>query len=233
MKAGKRVGRYLLKRHGKQIAVTLGVLLSVASSALVLSAAQKQDSLTQRQIEGLLRGGVYSSRIAALVQQRGIDFTPSRAVLSALREDGAQAVLIRALLAAKGSPKRFHSPAGPDPSDPESAGKAAAALYSKGDLKAALKEYCALERLHPKDPSVHYETGRVLYANSNLREAVLEFREAVRLKPDFIEAHAALGDALLKQGNRRGALEEYRRSMRSGDPTLGATLDWLSKIIKH
>src|SRR5215472_6622219 len=55
--------------------------------------------LGQIQLQGLVKGGVASERLAKLVQQRGIDFKPSEEYLEILRKAGAEEVLLKTLRA--------------------------------------------------------------------------------------------------------------------------------------
>jgi hypothetical protein len=76
--------------------ILLAVLLI---SSRPISAAQKQP-LTERDVIALLRGGVYSSRIAALVEDRGITFDATPGFLRLLRRAGAQKSLEHAVAVA-------------------------------------------------------------------------------------------------------------------------------------
>jgi len=77
-------------------AILLAILLI---SARPISAAQKRP-LTEHDLVVLLMGGVYSSRIAALVEDRGITFVPTPAILESLRKAGAQESLEHAVAVA-------------------------------------------------------------------------------------------------------------------------------------
>jgi hypothetical protein len=76
--------------------ILLAILLI---SVRPISAAQKRP-LTEHDLVVLLMGGVYSSRIAALVEDRGITFVPTPAILESLREAGAQDSLEHAVAVA-------------------------------------------------------------------------------------------------------------------------------------
>jgi hypothetical protein len=63
--------------------------------------AQEEKPLSKAQIADLLRGGVTSKRMEALIDQRGIDFEPSEDDSRALRSAGADDSLIDALRSAR------------------------------------------------------------------------------------------------------------------------------------
>jgi len=62
--------------------------------------------LTQSDLLKLLSGGVYNSRIAAIVHDRGIAFPPTKRNLDLLQRAGADSVLRHAIIAARRFPSR-------------------------------------------------------------------------------------------------------------------------------
>ena len=88
--------RHRLSLVRRQPILPILLLLILAVSA----GAQSQTSgrpLGQTQLQGLVKGGVSSERLAKLVQQRGIDFKPSAEYLDELRKAGAEEVLLLTL----------------------------------------------------------------------------------------------------------------------------------------
>jgi formylglycine-generating enzyme required for sulfatase activity len=77
------------------------VLAVVAQSA---TPQQAQPPLTKEQVIGLLKAKMDNAQLAKLVRERGIDFEVTDDYLQALREAGAQDVLIEALRTAKLQP---------------------------------------------------------------------------------------------------------------------------------
>lgn len=63
--------------------------------------AEGRRALTQSDLLELLNGGVYSERVATLVQQRGIAFVPTDQFLAALKDAGAKRDLLHAVLSAR------------------------------------------------------------------------------------------------------------------------------------
>jgi hypothetical protein len=61
------------------------------------AAPHPQHGITKQQIIELLRGGVQSSRIASMVKERGINFSPTADDLNAIRSSGGDERLIQAI----------------------------------------------------------------------------------------------------------------------------------------
>lgn len=218
--------------------VTALILIAVTAAAVPIAQAGQDKTggpLDARQIEGLVEGGVYSGRIAHLVAERGIDFKPGPAFLRTLREDGAQEVLIQALLAAR-SPARsaIHRAGNYRNQNAQglSQGRTARILALAQDYDQqrqwaqAEQEYRAALTLEPRRSSIHAALGRVLTAENDPRNAIQEYREAINLQPSLAGAHQALGALLMKTGDVHAAISEYREALRlePGDVGLHATL---------
>jgi uncharacterized protein DUF1329 len=100
--------------NGIPIAI-FGLLVILVSTFLAIAVpapAQVQRALTQNDLIQLLNGGVYSERVATLVQQRGIAFVPSDGDLNSLEDAGATRILLQAVMRAP----RFVPQQGPPPS---------------------------------------------------------------------------------------------------------------------
>jgi hypothetical protein len=83
-----------------QLIATLWLRTKAAPST-VSSTAPAQKPLTKAQILELLRGYVQSSRVATLVEERGIDFEPADDYFKEVRAAGGEEVLIEALRKAR------------------------------------------------------------------------------------------------------------------------------------
>jgi hypothetical protein len=81
----------------KLFELILLVLLSISARPVF---AEHKRPLTEHDLVALLAGGVYSSRVAALVEDRGIAFVPTQASLELLRSAGAQESLEHAVAVA-------------------------------------------------------------------------------------------------------------------------------------
>lgn len=198
-------------------------------SGPILTGAQKRPAapLNERQIEGLVEGGVYSGRIALLVEQRGIDFKPADAFLRRLREDGAQEMLIRALVATRseagpaGTEKNQRAVPQQRRDDPGLRRSQLASRLSLGEQlelqrmwPQAATQYRAAVNLAPRSVSAHLALARVLSAETQWAEAAGQYREAIRLQPDLASSHTALADLLMESGDVNGAIDEYREAVR-------------------
>ena len=222
----------LRQRALKHKSIVLIFLVCATAGALSLCAAQSKSEspLNKQQVEGLVEGGVYSGRIAKLVEQRGIDFKPTESYLRTLREEGAKESLIRALLAARvpaassasGKIGEAHASAtghNEDEADLRGAGLArdlalAEQLERQKMWPQAEQEYRAALNLEPNNASMHVALGRVLAAQKKPKEAIDEYREGTRLQPDLATPHVSLGDLLVETGDVRGAVSAYREALR-------------------
>jgi tetratricopeptide (TPR) repeat protein len=84
------------------------------------------------------------------------------------------------------------------------------ALYARGDLLGAAREYLRALDIDPEDTNVLNSLG-VCYANlGQLEEAALQFRKAIAVRPNEVMAHYNLGFVHLKRGEREEALERFQ-----------------------
>jgi hypothetical protein len=78
-----------------------GLLAFLTIAPLQAGTGQKGRPLTENDLLRLLAGGVYSDRVATLVRERGIAFSPTKRDLELLQHAGADEELRRAVIAAK------------------------------------------------------------------------------------------------------------------------------------
>jgi hypothetical protein len=71
------------------------ILLSMLTVAPTSSASDQKRALTKNDLLQLIAGGVYSRRVAALVQERGLAFSPTKSDLKLLRRAGADEFLLK------------------------------------------------------------------------------------------------------------------------------------------
>ena len=90
-------------RRLASISVSRGFVLWALVAIFTASAAAASASkpLSEIQLLGLLKGGVYANRVAVLVNQRGIDFIPTAQFLKSLRMAGANQKLLNAVKRAR------------------------------------------------------------------------------------------------------------------------------------
>lgn len=196
-------------------ASALCLLVAFASSAM---AAQKP--LKQTQIEGLLRGGVASQRIAELVKQRGIDFKPTAEVLQTLQQEGAEPALLDELKLIQTNGFTQTSPSGDQwykAQDDRVKGKQ---LLDQGLWAQAETTLRKSAGLNPTDAATHFYLGLALSREGKLDDSIAQYREAVLLAPDSAPARFNLGNDLMKKRDLEGAIHQYREalSLKPGDP---------------
>ena len=171
--------------------------------------------LRQDQVLKLMQNYVPSARLAYFVKQRGIDFEPTEGYLRALREVGAEEVLLEALRAAK--------PAKLQAAEANAATRAAQIQQHLGrgaDLERqqlwsqAEQEYRPALHLDGENAAIHLALGRVLIEQKRIDEAIAEYRETLRLQPDSAEAHRQLSMALFQKHDLNGAIAEQRQALR-------------------
>src|SRR5690349_14525185 len=76
------------------------ILLALLTWSVRVQAGQKR-ALSEHDLLELLAGGVYKTRIAELVRDRGITFVPTAADLVSLRHAGADVAVLEALEGAR------------------------------------------------------------------------------------------------------------------------------------
>ena len=237
--------RHRLSLVPRQPILPILLLLILAVSA----GAQSQTSgrpLGQTQLQGLVKGGVSSERLAKLVQQRGIDFTPSDEYLEELRSSGAEEVLLKTLRAlqplvageAGGGPAgAVNNTSARNPSkQPTTAELVAEHLARGAELQRserwveAEQEYRSASQLDAEDPAIHLALANVLINQKRWDEAIVEFREALRRQPNNSTAHAGLSNALEGKHDLKGAIDEYRQFL-SLEPNDVKTLNKLAAAL--
>jgi Flp pilus assembly protein TadD len=208
--------------------------------------------LQRRQIEGLVRGGVASQRIARIISVRGIDFTPTSAFLRLLKREGAQPVLLNSLEQADyrvtRKTRRRLAVQPVSLLSPEAVRYAEQYAQTRRDFDLgkqffrqqqwvdAEMEMKRVAQFDPMNIEAHFDLGYALSHEGKLPEAISEYRRALQLDPDAGPVHYDLGVALERQHNLDAAVYEYRQASRL-DPNderaayaLGAALyeknDW-------
>jgi tetratricopeptide (TPR) repeat protein len=184
---------------------------SSAGSAL---AQPETRPLHDRQIEGLVAGGVNSGRIALLVDKRGIDFTPTVRFLRELMDAGADDVLIQAIIKARQTlttlppcpinlpvwQTRAAADLAPEPAN-TSAGSTAA---DGSPISPELQQRLGQDLEHASD----------LEQRHSWREAEETYRDALKLDADSAAAHLGLAAVLSAEQRWADAVAEYRQALR-------------------
>jgi Tfp pilus assembly protein PilF len=190
-------------------------ILLGAALCLAQAPPASHKPLSQDEILELTRNYVPSQRLADLVHQYGINFAPGEDFFKALRDAGAEEVLITALRAAK--PVRPpNATASTDARDAQLKQILARGVEFRKQKQYAQAEeqYRSALQLDPDRADIHFALGYVLLEQKKWGEAIAENREALRLRPEIAAAHNNLGLALSQQGNLEEAQREYREALR-------------------
>jgi formylglycine-generating enzyme required for sulfatase activity/Flp pilus assembly protein TadD len=175
------------------------VFFSLAAVAAVPQSTKKP--LTKEQVTELITGSVASARVAELVREDGIDFTPTEEYLSSLREAGAEPVVVEALRAADASRKQAQADvarqkAQDDAAKVKQAIKAGNILMDIGDLEGAIKLYQEAIQANPNDGEAHRMLGMALGEKKDWQGDINEQRTAILLDPNDAAAKTELKAAL-------------------------------------
>ncbi|MGH9328702.1 MAG: tetratricopeptide repeat protein [Terriglobia bacterium] len=195
------------KSHWKSL-ICIALLVGMSSCAFGL-----QKALNQRQIIGLVEGGVASQRVAHLVEERGVDFEATPDFVAALKQDGAGKVLLDALRAANLdiSPQAEQFA--------EKGRKAQKYLRESKDLlqhrqwREAESSLRRSLQLDPTNPEAHFYLGYTLSKEKKWNDAIAEYRQAVFLAPDSGPARCNLGNALVTRHQWKKAAEQYQQAI--------------------
>lgn len=202
----------------------LGTLLLMAAlpACAAVHAAGTPKPLDQRQVDGLVRGGVASERLISLVKHRGISFSVTPGFLKALKEDGADRAFIDELerLAPRGLPsKDVVNPAGRKAQQYRAQGKR---YLDQRQYAKAVAQLQSAERLNPLDPDTHFYLARALAATGKLDQAVSQYRQTILLSPDTTPARFNLGNLLLRQRKWDPAAAQFRVALKLSPGDAGA-----------
>jgi Flp pilus assembly protein TadD len=187
-------------------------------STLLLSSAQviagPHKPLDRVQILGSLVASISSTRLADLIERRGIDFQAKSEYLDFLRNIGAEERLLQALLLAR-APK---SSLDERESDAKVARIETCLANSLKLLRmqvypTAQEEVRKAIQLDPESAILHCALGNILAQGGQWESAVGEFRRGARLEPDMPDFHNALGVALANTHDLNGAAEEFQAAV--------------------
>ena len=197
--------------------------------------------LDERQLQGLVNGGVDSHRLALLVTNRGIDFKPTQQFLESLQKAGAQDVLIQALKEAErrnrstvppatrsaspAAPEKIESPPfaaanadGSGPAQPDGAAKetieSAPASQPETGQHGAVTPAEAIPAETQPDLGQELARAAELEEGQSWSEAEGAYRAALKLEPTNASTHLSLARTLDRQKKWDEAIAEYREAER-------------------
>ncbi len=188
--------------------VSAGQADAAAPAPHAESDASANDPLSEAQVMGLVSGGVASSRVAALVEKRGIAFRPTPDFLADLKSVGAGDDLLNALAQARNAVPA-HAAGSPNAAQPYRGGNP----VQVRQLQAAEQQDRAAEMARPDDPNVHLELAQALGDEGKWSEAAAQYAAVISGDPNNAAAHNDLALALRKSGDIEGAIREYRRAL--------------------
>jgi tetratricopeptide (TPR) repeat protein len=88
------------------------------------------------------------------------------------------------------------------------------ALFDKGRIDEAIRQFQEALRLKPDDANAHYNLGAALGAMGQYDEAIPQFQTAIRLKPNDAWDYFDLGVALDKEGRTDEAIRQFQTALR-------------------
>ncbi|HEX8145754.1 MAG TPA: TonB family protein [Pyrinomonadaceae bacterium] len=89
----------------------------------------------------------------------------------------------------------------------------AVALYQKGDVKGAVREFRAAARRRPDDPLAWSYLGQALAQVGEVKEARKALDAALKINPDYALAHSSLAYLHLVSGSERDAESEAAKAL--------------------
>jgi Flp pilus assembly protein TadD len=173
--------------------------------------------LHERQIVGLITGGVNSGRVALLVDKRGIDFTPTVQFLRELMDAGADDVLIQAIIKAKQTLVALPTPP-VCPATPLVPQATAASDLPTGPANTGAGG--AAVRGSSTPPESQQTLQQDLIRASEFEEhrswveAEQAYRDALKLDANSAAAHLGLAGVLSAEQRWEDAVTEYRQALR-------------------
>src|SRR5271157_401102 len=184
------------------------LLFFVLATAAAYSADTPAVDTTQ--LAAWLTGGVSSSRLARLVEERGVATLPTRNELRQLESAGADQELIRVLSSGNARSARV------GPEIPAALLKAAAEARQQHYHEAELQLREAL-RADDGNSALHFALGTMLRLQEQWDDAFDEMTLATRIMPDLPENHSALAYIFYRIDDGQNAVAEARTAL-SIDP---------------
>lgn len=189
--------------------MSLPILFSLRISAHPNSA----EPLDKAQVLGLVRGGVADRRLATLVKERGIDFSPTPRYIAELRRAGAGEGAVEALRLAAPRREQITEPRPQVVPNENTVVNQAHVLSQEGKWAQAAAVYRTALESEPNDPAALNDLGVALAKSGDLNDAIDSYRKAAALSPRVAAVHDNLGVALQKKGDAPGAVREFRAAV--------------------
>lgn len=88
------------------------------------------------------------------------------------------------------------------------------ALFKRGDLDGAIKEYNAAIQIAPAFVEAYNNLGFILARRKEVNDAVMRYQKALDIDPGYVPAHINLGLLLGERGDAKAAIEHLRKATR-------------------
>ena len=97
------------------------------------------------------------------------------------------------------------------------------ALFDKGDVDGAIKQYRETLKINPKVSSAHNNLGIIMYRRGNDAEAIYHFSAALKLNAHQAKVYNNLGAVYYHKGNIKKAIECFQNAIQEApDYTIAA-----------
>jgi Flp pilus assembly protein TadD len=196
----------------------LSVFLFLLGVALAAHSSESQP-VNSTQLVAWLTAGVPSSRLAQLVQERGIASVPGKEQLRQLEAAGADPTLVRTLIKTNLKPSAISNPS---PAALTTSEIPAALIKASDDARAERFHEAELDLRQalisdPENASLHFALGAMLRQQGRFDDAFDEITRSAQLMPDFPENHSSLAYIFYLLDDGPNAIAEARTAL-SMDP---------------
>ena len=164
----------------------LSLFLFFCLSVVAAADSSKSQPLDTTQLTAWLTGGISSTRLVQLIQERGLALAPTENEIHQLQAFGADEALVRTLAGVK--PADSHSQR---TSIPAALLQAAAGAHARRYHEAELQLRAAL-RIDPQNPAIHFALAAMFRQQEQWDDAYDELTISARLMPDFPDNHSSL-----------------------------------------
>ncbi len=189
----------------------LSLFLFFCLSVVAAVDSSKSQPLDTTQLTAWLTGGISSTRLVQLIQERGLALAPTENEIHQLQAFGADEALVRTLAGVK--PADSHSQR---TSIPAALLQAAAGAHARRYHEAELQLRAAL-RIDPQNPAIHFALAAMFRQQEQWDDAYDELTISARLMPDFPDNHSSLAYVFYRLDDGPNAIAEARTAL-SMDP---------------
>jgi len=190
-------------------AVLVPILLFAALTPALGETAAQAGTIGCTELVSWLAGGVSSTHLTHVVDQRGISFIPTQEIKQQLKSAGAETVLLASL------PKHPAGNANATTCPAELIN--AAEMVRQTHYDSARQAFRQLIQGDRGNGALHFALGAILIHQNSWEDAFAEFTTSARLMPGFAETHSRLSYLFYHSGDPDDAIAEARTAL-SLDP---------------